>query len=122
MNEGFYKLPRTLKDMLDSLLKEINFDHRSEAIRTVGFIHSGLSSTLIELDRPTKYISRVSRCKTLVISNFVDQFGPTVLPVFFLPGCAPKLSRKCLKSFRPKINPMKMTLHGLITVWREGPS
>ncbi|KAG0975661.1 hypothetical protein G6F29_011371 [Rhizopus arrhizus] len=81
MNEGFYKLPRTLKDMLDSLLKEINFDHRSEAIRTVGFIHSGLSSTLIELDRPTKYISRVSRCKALVISNSVDQFGPTVLPV-----------------------------------------
>lgn len=81
MNEGFYKLPRILKDMLDSLLKEINFDHRSEAIRTVGFIHSGLSSTLIELDRPTKYISRVSRSKTLVISNFVDQFGPTVLPV-----------------------------------------
>ncbi|KAG2209197.1 hypothetical protein INT47_005489 [Mucor saturninus] len=61
MNEGFYKLPRVLKDMLDSLLKEINFDHRSEAIRTVGFIHSGLSSTLIELNRPTKYISRVSR-------------------------------------------------------------
>lgn len=81
MNEGFYKLPRMLKDMLDCLLKEINFDHRSEAIRTVGFIHSGMSSTLIELDRPTKYISRISRCKTLVISNFVNQFGPTVLPV-----------------------------------------
>lgn len=79
--EGFYKLPRTLKDMLDCLLKEINFDHRSTAIRTVGFIHSGLSSTLIQLDRPTKYISRISRCKTLVISNYVSQFGPTVLPV-----------------------------------------
>lgn len=56
MKESFYKLPRTLKDMLDYLLREINFDDRSKAIRTVGFIHSGLSSTLIELDRPTKYI------------------------------------------------------------------
>ncbi|KAI9258465.1 hypothetical protein EDC94DRAFT_661010 [Helicostylum pulchrum] len=65
MNEGFYKLPGLLKGTMDSLLKETNFDHRSEAIRTVGFIYSGLSSTLIELDRPTKYISRVSRCKML---------------------------------------------------------
>lgn len=57
MNDAFYKLPRTLKDTLDTLLEEINFDHRSEEIRTVSFIHSGLSSTLIQLDRPTKYIS-----------------------------------------------------------------
>lgn len=67
--------------MLDCLLQEINSDDRSTAIRTVGFIHSGLSSTLIELDRPTKYISRISRCNTLKISNSVVQFGSTVLPV-----------------------------------------
>ncbi|KAI7894488.1 uncharacterized protein EV154DRAFT_498856 [Mucor mucedo] len=79
--EGFFKLPRILKDMLDCLLQEINFDDRSTAIRTVGFIHSGLSSTLIKLDRPTKYISRVSRCSTLKISSSVVQFGSTVLPV-----------------------------------------
>ncbi|KAI9478322.1 MAG: hypothetical protein EXX96DRAFT_619247 [Benjaminiella poitrasii] len=81
MKEGFYKLPRTLKDMLDHLLQEIKFDDRSTAIRTVGFIHSGLSSTLIKLDRPTKYISRISRCNILKISNSVVQFGSTVLPV-----------------------------------------
>ncbi|KAI8636323.1 hypothetical protein BD408DRAFT_426326 [Parasitella parasitica] len=81
MKEGFYKLPRALKDMLDNLLEEVKFDDRSTKIRTVGFIHSGLSSTLIQLDRPTKYISRISRCNTLVISNSVAQFGSTVLPV-----------------------------------------
>lgn len=81
MEEGFYKLPRTLKDMLDHLLQEIKFDDRSTAIRTVGFIHSGLSGTLIELDRPTKYISRISRYNILKISNSVNQFGSTVLPV-----------------------------------------
>jgi hypothetical protein len=81
MKEGFHKLPRTLKDMLDHLLGEINYDDRSTEIRTVGFIHPGLSSTLVELDRPTKYISRISRCKTLKISNSIAQFGSTVLPV-----------------------------------------
>jgi hypothetical protein len=80
MKEGFYKLPRTLKDMLDQLLEEISSD-RSKAIRTVGFIHSGLSSTLIELDRPKRYISRISRCNTLKISNSAAQFGSTVLPI-----------------------------------------
>ncbi|ORE02286.1 hypothetical protein BCV72DRAFT_215585, partial [Rhizopus microsporus var. microsporus] len=63
MEEGFYKLPCTLKDMFDYLLQQISFDNRSTAIRTVGFLHSGLSSTLIELNRSTKYISRISRSK-----------------------------------------------------------
>ncbi|CEG81738.1 hypothetical protein RMATCC62417_15900 [Rhizopus microsporus] len=81
MKEGFYKLPRMLKDMLDCLLQQINFDNRSTAICTVGFMHSGLSGTLIELDRPTKYISCISRSKALEISNSVTKSGSTVLPV-----------------------------------------
>lgn len=36
---------------------------------------------MIELDRPTTYISRVSRSKALEISNSVTKFGSTVLPV-----------------------------------------
>ncbi|KAI7877331.1 uncharacterized protein EV154DRAFT_408694, partial [Mucor mucedo] len=48
---------------------------------TVGLTHSGLSSTLIELDRLTKYIPRISRYNTLKISNSVTQFGSTVFPV-----------------------------------------
>ncbi|KAG1547275.1 hypothetical protein G6F46_009446 [Rhizopus delemar] len=64
MNEGFYKLPRILKDMLDCLLKEINFDHRSEAIRTV-WLHPFW----------------IVKSKALEISNSVTKFGSTVLPV-----------------------------------------
>ncbi|KAI9262828.1 hypothetical protein EDC94DRAFT_518465, partial [Helicostylum pulchrum] len=48
IEEGFYKLPRTSKDMFDDLLEEVNFDDRSI---TIGFLHSGLSSTVIQLDR-----------------------------------------------------------------------
>lgn len=46
----------------------------------MGFLHSGLSSTMIELDRPTTYISRVSRSKAITISPSVSKFGSTVLP------------------------------------------
>ncbi|KAI9485246.1 MAG: hypothetical protein EXX96DRAFT_603610 [Benjaminiella poitrasii] len=80
MNKSFYKLTRILKDMLDYLLTQVNHDKRSTSLRTVGFLHSGLACTLIELDRPTAYISRVKRHRTIEISDNVSQFGATVLP------------------------------------------
>ncbi|KAI9340358.1 hypothetical protein BD770DRAFT_372594 [Pilaira anomala] len=80
MKEGLIKLPRMLKDMMDALLKEIGYDNRSTAIRTVGILHSGLSCTMVELDRPTTYVSRVSRSKKIEISNKIEKFGSTVLP------------------------------------------
>ncbi|CAO0797887.1 unnamed protein product [Mucor circinelloides] len=82
-NENFYKLPRVLKDMLDCLLERkderVSFDQRSASVRTVGFLHSGLAYTSIELDRPTTYISRVKRHKTIEISSNISQFGSTVI-------------------------------------------
>ncbi|KAG2190961.1 hypothetical protein INT46_006819 [Mucor plumbeus] len=80
LQEGFLKLPYILKDMLDVLLEKVEYDDRSSLLRTVGFIHSGLSCTMVELDRPTTYISRVSRGNTIEISNSVSNFGSTVLP------------------------------------------
>ncbi|CAO3672119.1 unnamed protein product, partial [Rhizopus stolonifer] len=80
LDESFLKLPHTLKDMLDVLLEKVEYDDRSSLLRTVGFIHSGLSCTMIELDRPTSYISRVSRGNRIEISNSVLNFGSTVLP------------------------------------------
>ncbi|KAG1468252.1 hypothetical protein G6F56_003943 [Rhizopus delemar] len=65
--------------MVDVLLKEINYDNRSTAIRTVGVLHSGLSCTIVELDRPSTYVSRVSRGKRIEISNKIEKFGSTVL-------------------------------------------
>ncbi|KAI8072018.1 hypothetical protein BDF21DRAFT_439730 [Thamnidium elegans] len=79
LQEGFLKLPYILKDMLDVLLEKVEYDDRSSLLRTVGFIHSGLSCTMVELDRPTTYISRVSRGNTIEISNSVSNFGSTVL-------------------------------------------
>ncbi|KAI9258463.1 hypothetical protein EDC94DRAFT_586165 [Helicostylum pulchrum] len=66
----FIKLPRMLKDMRDVLLKEIEYDNRSTAIRTC---------TMVELDRPTAYVSCVSRGKKIEISNKIKKIGSTVL-------------------------------------------
>lgn len=80
MEEGFIKLPKMLKDMMDALLKAIDYDNRSTAIRTVGILHSGLSCTMVELDRSTTYVSRISRGKKIEIGSKIEKFGSTVLP------------------------------------------
>ncbi|KAG1455988.1 hypothetical protein G6F56_006937 [Rhizopus delemar] len=80
LEEGFLKLPYILKDMLDALLEKVEYDDRSSLLRTVGFIHSGLSCNMVELDRPVPYIYRVSRSNRVEISNSVLNFGSTVLP------------------------------------------
>lgn len=80
MKEGFYKLLRTLKDMLDHLLTQANYDEKATSLRTVDFLHSGLACTMVELDRPTTYILRVKRHRTTEISKNITQFGSTVLP------------------------------------------
>lgn len=72
LEEGFIKLPR--------MLKVIDYDNRSTAIRTIGILHSGLSCAMIELDRPTTYVSRVSRGQKIEISSKIEKFGSTVLP------------------------------------------
>lgn len=61
LEEGFLKLPYILKDMLDVLLEKVEYNDCSSLLRTVGFIHSGFFFTMIRLDRPKPYISRVSR-------------------------------------------------------------
>lgn len=67
-----------MKGMFDDLQEEVNFDNRST---TVALLYYGLSSTLMQLDRPTRCISRISRCKPLEISSSVIKFDSTVLPV-----------------------------------------
>lgn len=66
--------------MLYNVLEELEHDHRSILLRKVGFINYGLSSIMIQLVRPTMYVSRVTRSKTLIISSSADCFGTTVLP------------------------------------------
>lgn len=80
MVEGYIKLPRILKDMLDDLISRVNHDHHSSQLRTIGFITAGLSNVLLQLDRPSRYVSRVTRSKQISISSDPSLFGTTVLP------------------------------------------
>ncbi|KAI9485646.1 MAG: hypothetical protein EXX96DRAFT_474434 [Benjaminiella poitrasii] len=79
ISENFYKLPRVLKDMLDCLSEKVNLDQRLTSVRSVDFLHSGLACVLIELERPTTYISRIKRHKTIEIGSSISQFNSTVL-------------------------------------------
>ncbi|CAO3661210.1 unnamed protein product [Rhizopus stolonifer] len=78
LKDAFYKLPRTLKDMLDDLIE--TKPELTGSLQTVGFIHSGLSNTMLQVDRPTEYITRVTKHKIIEISHSIENFGATVLP------------------------------------------
>ncbi|KAG0817507.1 hypothetical protein G6F16_001076 [Rhizopus arrhizus] len=109
MQEGFIKLPRRLKDMIDVLLKEIDYDNRSTAIRTVGILHSGLSCTMVELDRPTTYVSRVSRGKKIESNNKIEKFGSTVLPAILSSWVCCEIVKDVLNVVRPSLPSMPTT-------------
>ena len=64
--------------MLGDLIK--TKPHMYISLQTVGFIHSGLSSTMLNVDRPTRNITRITRQEPIVISYAIEHFGETVLP------------------------------------------
>lgn len=80
LNEGFIKLPKCLKDMLDNLAVKTEFKND---IEVVGYLHSGLQSLLLRADRPTSYITRITRDRSVHISSNISEFGLTVLPSLY---------------------------------------
>ncbi|GAN09213.1 hypothetical protein MAM1_0250c08735 [Mucor ambiguus] len=78
INEGFLKLPKTLKDMLDFLY--LNYPHAPiDRLETIGYIHAGLFSQVLRVDRPSPYITRITRLQPATISPHVSLFGASVL-------------------------------------------
>ncbi|KAG2194136.1 hypothetical protein INT47_004206 [Mucor saturninus] len=51
-------------------------------LRTVGFIHSGLNSLMISLDRPTMYVSRVTSHKSISIGTQISQFNSLIPTIY----------------------------------------
>jgi hypothetical protein len=78
LKDAFYKLPKTLKDMLDALIEAK--PEFGGSLQNVGFVQSGFSSTMVQVDRPTEYITRVTRHKTVGVSHVIENFGGTILP------------------------------------------
>ncbi|KAI8875212.1 hypothetical protein K501DRAFT_171527, partial [Backusella circina FSU 941] len=77
LEEGFVKLPKCLKNMLDNILLKCDDNKK---LQTIGFIHSGLQSCVIRADRPTKYITRIQKSRNYHRSSDISQFGTNVLP------------------------------------------
>ncbi|CAO3683980.1 unnamed protein product [Rhizopus stolonifer] len=80
--EGGIKLPKVLKDMLDSLVFNNNGSY--EGLATFGLQQSGLGMTLIIADKPKAYITRITRLKQLNFPSEVRLFGKQVLPLLVL--------------------------------------
>jgi hypothetical protein len=78
LKDAFYNLPRTIKDMLGDLIEAK--PEFTESLQTCGFIHSGLANTILQVDRPTEYVTRVTRHKNTKISHSIENFGATILP------------------------------------------
>ncbi|KAI7904486.1 uncharacterized protein BX663DRAFT_530075 [Cokeromyces recurvatus] len=76
--DSFVKLSTTLKDMLNDLIKIKPSMYKS--LQTVGFIHSGLSFTMFNVDRPTPNITGINRQEPIIIGHSIEHFGETVLP------------------------------------------
>lgn len=82
LNEGYLKVPKTLKDMLDNLYvlyPDVSFDK----LEVIGYVHAGLFCQVLRVDRPTHYITRVTRLEPIAIRSEVSNFGSSVLPAIY---------------------------------------
>lgn len=69
------------------------------SLQTVGFIHSGLASIMVLVHGPTEYTIRVTMHKTVEISNYIENYGATILPSMLSAGLFKELMNWVLQLF-----------------------
>ncbi|KAG2198336.1 hypothetical protein INT46_010415 [Mucor plumbeus] len=79
IREKFSKLPKLLKDMLDTLTVQRNLENTKD-IYTYGIICSGLSLQVLHAER-IGYVTRIIRNKRLSISRSISKFGESIIPI-----------------------------------------
>ncbi|CAG8670334.1 12556_t:CDS:10, partial [Funneliformis caledonium] len=92
LREGGLKLPKTLKDMLLSLMERISWNSEiRKKIQTMGlftevlvinqYINSviGLMLTVVYADNPKGYVCRYRRCDTLQVPDTVEKFDSILM-------------------------------------------
>lgn len=101
--------------MLDSLLLKVN---DITQVQTVGFIHSGLQFYVIHADRPTKYITRMSKSRPYHISNDISEFGKSVLPAIYIAwvikGIVARVDTLITKDISSKNNEDRLGMAGAV--------
>ncbi|RCI02935.1 hypothetical protein CU098_011409 [Rhizopus stolonifer] len=81
LEEGYVKLPKCLRGMLDNILPKCDDNKK---LQIINFIHSGIQSYIMRADRATKYITRIQKSRNYYISSGISQFGATVLPAIYI--------------------------------------
>jgi hypothetical protein len=74
------KSPKMMKDMRDDLLSKTPVSKHRQ-IKTIGYIHSGLTMQLIFLDSPRGYVSRLTRSTLYRVPESVNRFPNDLLPL-----------------------------------------
>jgi hypothetical protein len=74
------KSPKMMKDMRDDLLSKTSVSKHRQ-IKTIGYIHSGLTMQLIFLDSPRGYVSRLTRSMLYRVPENVNRFANDLLPL-----------------------------------------
>ncbi|RCH79976.1 hypothetical protein CU097_002841, partial [Rhizopus azygosporus] len=82
IEEKGIKLPKVMKDMLDKLVT--SNQNESKDLSVFGIQTAGLSITLLAADKPTPYITRITKIKDLSISSDVSHFTRSILPLIVL--------------------------------------
>ncbi|KAI7889881.1 uncharacterized protein EV154DRAFT_268247 [Mucor mucedo] len=82
IEEKGIKLPKVMKDMLDKLVTSNQNEYQGLSI--FGIQTSGLSITLLAADKPTPYITRISKIKDLSVSSDISHFTRSILPLIVL--------------------------------------
>ncbi|KAG1460890.1 hypothetical protein G6F56_005843 [Rhizopus delemar] len=82
IEEKGIKLPKVMKDMLDKLVT--SNQNESKDLSVFGIQTAGLSITLLAADKPTPYITRITKIKDLSISSDISHFTRSILPLIIL--------------------------------------
>jgi len=85
LKERGLKTPKMIKDMFYQLCVAVDWDEQKiRKMESIGFLHAGLTMTLLRLDCPAGYACRISRSKSFCIPSKVSEFGKKALPTILL--------------------------------------
>ena len=79
MVEAGVKLPISIKDIVDQFI--ITSNYNVHGIKVFGIQHSGLSMSLFVANRPTQYITRITKVVKLSVSSDEAMFWNCILPL-----------------------------------------
>ncbi|KAI8088583.1 hypothetical protein BDF21DRAFT_460697 [Thamnidium elegans] len=79
LNVGHHEERFKAQNFNDTIFNHSHIKVASKQIETIGYIHAGLFCQVLRVDRPSPYVTRVTRLESSNIGSDVVQLGTTVL-------------------------------------------